>query len=72
VLDVGFRGGDRLSTTARLRRAARNGKGAFLLASFKEVYESIGPDCGSISEAFHDAAYYKYAAVPCFCIVHWI
>ncbi|KAK9830421.1 hypothetical protein WJX72_011676 [[Myrmecia] bisecta] len=52
--------------TQQLRRAAKSGKGHFLLMTFKEVYEGIEPDVSSLSEAYNDAVYFKEEALRAF------
>ncbi|GBF89380.1 arginine decarboxylase [Raphidocelis subcapitata] len=47
-------------------RAAKDGKGAFLMSTFKEVFDSIKPDDSSLREAFTDATYFKDEALRAF------
>ena len=53
-----------VAVTGQLRRAARSGKGHFLLCTFKEALQAIEPTGPSLREAYADAVYYK-----CDCIL---
>ncbi len=44
----------------QLEHAADMGKGAFLLCTFKEVFDRIRPDAAGLREAFADALHFKY------------
>ncbi len=50
----------RLGVEEQLERAADRGKGAFLLCTFKEVFDRISPDAAGLREAYADALHFKY------------
>lgn len=52
--------------TKQLRAAAADGRGRFLLTTFKEVYDNISADAFALREAFNDASYFREEAMRAF------
>eukprot|EP00884_Botryococcus_braunii_P003545 jgi/Botrbrau1/13191/Bobra.0351s0004.1 len=50
----------------QLERAADRGKGAFLLCTFKEVFDRIVPTAAGLQEAYDDALHFKEEALRAF------
>lgn len=55
----------RVEVEQQLERAADRGKGAFLLCTFKEVFDRIIPTAAGLREAYDDALHFKCACTAC-------